>query len=384
MLGSFQCSVFAGDLAGKTILAKGSVEAIDQVNKEKRKLRRRSEIFEVDTIITGEKSKAQFSMSDGGLITLKENTEILISNYKFNQESGEASATLEVVTGGLRSISGLIKKSGGDYQVKTPVGSIGIRGTHFAVNVIEGETFFAVYSGNIDVNLNNQQNLSLGVSENFAFASVNSQGVVTPMTQAPAAISLGFSDSNFEEESSGESSAENTTESQSAQFSGLTFQDSSSSSNAEQQVKGQNINDSELYKESEWQGVSSSPIAELLAVRTGTTTYQNVTQSAINASAGEVSNFSMNMSIDFDNASVPKGSLSFSDAQGEWFAAYSGLINVDRLDLGINFASHGNQKAQGSIFAGFSNGLDEITGGFNLQEINNPSVTADGSFKIKP
>jgi len=392
LVGALQNNALASDSAGKTILAKGTVEAIDQLNKEKRKLRRRSEIFEVDTIITGEKSKAQFSMSDGGLITLKENTEVLISNYKFNQESGEASATLEVVTGGLRSISGLIKKSGGDYQVKTPVGSIGIRGTHFAVNVIEGETFFAVYSGNIDVNLNNQQTLSLGVSENFAFASVNSQGVVTTMTQAPAAISLGFSDSNFEEDTSddgandnsGENSGNNTEESQSAQFSGLTVQYSSSSSNAEQQVEGQNINKSELYKESQWQGVSSSPIAELLAVRTGTTNYQNITQSAINSSAGQVSNFSMNMSIDFDNASVPKGSLSFSDAQGEWFAAYSGLINVDRLDLGINFASHGNQKAQGSIFAGFSNGLDEITGGFNLQEINNPSVTADGSFKIKP
>ncbi|GAA6170984.1 hypothetical protein NBRC116592_06540 [Colwellia sp. KU-HH00111] len=390
LISALQNPVFASNAAGKTILAKGTVEAVSQDSQEKRKLRRRSEIFEVDTITTGEKSKAQFSMSDGGLITLKENTEILVSNYKYDQAAGEASATLEVVTGGLRSISGLIKKSGGDYQVKTPVGSIGIRGTHFAVNVIEGETFFAVYSGNIDVNLNNQQTLSLGVSENFAFASVNAQGVVTPMTQAPEAISLGFSSNDFEEGNSDNgaddslngSSGESSTDS--AQFSGLTVENSSDGANDKQQVEDQNVNESELYKESQWQGVSNSPIAELLAVRTGITTYQNVTDSAINSSAGQVSNFAMNMSIDFDNGSVPSGSLSFSDAQGEWFAAYSGLINVDRLDLGINFASHGNQKAQGSIFAGFTNGLDEITGGFNLHEINNPSVTADGSFKIKP
>ena len=92
----------------------------------------------------------------------------------------------------------------------------------------------------------------------------------------------------------------------------------------------------------------------------------------------------MNMVIDFDNAAVPGGSLSFSDSEGEWFAAYSGLINIDQLDLGINFASHGDNKAQGIIFASFANGLDEIIGGFNLQEINNPSVNADGSFNIRP
>jgi hypothetical protein len=92
----------------------------------------------------------------------------------------------------------------------------------------------------------------------------------------------------------------------------------------------------------------------------------------------------MNMTIDFDNASVPGGTLSFSDSEGEWFAAYSGLINIDQLDLGINFASHGDNRAEGIIFGAFSNGLDEIIGGFDLQEVNNPSVNADGSFTIRP
>ena len=187
-------TAIASEVAGKTILAKGLVESFDQTSKETRKLKRRSEIFSVDKITTGDKSKAQFSMSDGGLITLKENTEVLISEYKYNPEVGEASATLEIVNGGLRSISGLIKKSGGDYQVKTPVGSIGIRGTHFAVEVVGNETLFAVYSGNIDVELNDQSILSLGSTEDFAFASINAQGQVTRMTQAPVGISLGFTD----------------------------------------------------------------------------------------------------------------------------------------------------------------------------------------------
>jgi len=374
---------YAGDVAGKTILAKGKVEAVDQTSKEKRKLRRRSEIFNVDNIITGGKSKAQFSMSDGGLITLKENTEILISDYKFNPDGGEASATIEIVNGGLRSISGLIKKSGGDYQVKTPVGSIGIRGTHFAVEVAGDDVVFAVYSGNIDIQLNDQSTLSLGSTEDYSYASVNSQGEVTPMTQPPASISLGFTDAVSNAQNANSSNTDSTEQNQGSQQN-VQLDNTPTPLTSRSEDLQLVIDDSSVYSEAEWQGVSGTSIAELLAQRTGSLSYNNVIQSEVNSSAGQVSNFTMNMTVDFDNASVPGGSLSFVDSQGEWFATYSGLINIDRLELGINFASHGDNRADGSIFAGFSNGLDELTGGFNLQEINNPSVNANGSFKIQP
>jgi len=377
---SISHTLHASDVAGKTILAKGMVEAFDQASKEKRKLKRRSEIFSVDNITTGNKSKAQFSMSDGGLITLKENTEILISQYKYNPDAGEASATLEVVNGGLRSISGLIKKSGGDYQVKTPVGSIGIRGTHFAVEVVGEDTFFAVYSGNIDVELNDNSILSLGSSEDFAFASVNAQGQVTRMTQAPAIISLGYSDTLSED--TDENTDENGDSEQSSQA--LIVDSGESPLNSDTLENDDSLGDNDVYTESEWQGINGLPIEELIAERTGTLAYNNIIQSTVNSSVGQVSDFTMTMAIDFDNASVPGGTLSFSDSQGEWFAAYSGLINIDQLDLGINFASHGNNKADGIISAGFINGLDEIRGGFSLQEINNPAVNADGSFTIRP
>lgn len=369
------------NVAGKTILAKGQVEGFDSVSQATRKLKRRSQIFSVDSITTGEKSKAQFSMSDGGLITLKENTKILISNYAYRPEQGEASATLEVVSGGLRSISGLIKKSGGDYQVKTPVGSIGIRGTHFAVEVVGDEVLFAVYSGNIDIELTDQRILSLGSSEDFTFASVNSLGEITRMTQAPAQISLGFvspAGDNGENGTDDEGSNSEPSQQSIAAVSTIAPVQAQPIVN-----ENENPNESDLYTESQWQGIGSTT-AELIAERTGTLDYNNVSQFAVNSSVSEVSNFSISMNIDFDNASVPGGTLSFTDSQGEWFAAYSGLINVDQLDLGINFASHGNNKADGIIFAAFSNGLDEIIGGFSLQEINNPSVSADGSFKVNP
>lgn len=368
-------------VAGKTILAKGEVNATNNSSQDVRRLRRRSEIYSIDSIVTGNDSKAQFSMTDGGLITLKANTEVKISGYKFDQDSKQGSATLEVISGGLRSISGLIKKSGGDYQVKTPVGSIGIRGTHFAVEVVDDNVVFGVFSGNIDVKLKNEQILSLGANEDFAFASVNPVGQVTLMTQAPPSIAAGLSTEQSSDKQSESSEQDASSSVETAAVNSESGQTDSDNYNATESEESLDVS---FYNESELQGISGSPIAELIAQRTGTLTYENIINSSISSTQGTVGDLSMTMTIDFDNGSVPGGSISFSDQQGEWFAAYSGLINVDQLELGVNFASHGNNKAEGDISAAFSNGLDEIIGNFHLVEVENKQINAGGSFKIEP
>ena len=101
------------------------------------------------------------------------------------------------------------------------------------------------------------------------------------------------------------------------------------------------------------------------------------------STAGAVSNFQVSMTIDFDNGTVPQGELSFNDAGGEWFAAFNGVVNVDQLELGINFASHGNERAQGQIDTLFVDGIDQILGQFVLSETENPATTAGGIFLIK-
>ena len=45
-------------------------------------------------------------MSDGGLIALKENSELNIANYDFNADTQQGAASIELLKGGLRSISG--------------------------------------------------------------------------------------------------------------------------------------------------------------------------------------------------------------------------------------------------------------------------------------
>lgn len=353
-------------IAGKTILARGAVLATDAESAQQRTLKRRDTVYGVDKITTGEKSKAQFSMSDGGLIALKENSELNIANYEFNTTTQQGSASIELIKGGLRSISGVIKKNGGAYSVKTPVGSIGIRGTHFELQLIDGDMYVAVWDGAIDLTLEDQSVVSLGSNEPFSFAQVTSLGRVIKTTQAPAVFTQTIATI------SDGTSVEQPTEQQSIV-----------QNNTSEKTTDADISITDVYAQQQFQAVNDATLIDQIAQRQGVFNYQ-ATSFDVSSSLGAVSDFSMSMSVDFDNGTVPDGEISFNDAGGNWYAAYSGLIDLTKLDLAVTFASHNNNKATGQIDAVFLNDIDTITGDFSLSEINNPAVNAGGDFRLEP
>ncbi|KTF16430.1 FecR family protein [Pseudoalteromonas sp. H103] len=350
--------------AGKTILARGAVVATDATSEQQRSLKRRDTVYGVDKITTGEKSKAQFSMSDGGLIALKENSVLNIANYEFDAATQQGSASIELIKGGLRSISGVIKKNGGSYNVKTPVGSIGIRGTHFELQLVDGDMYVAVWDGAIDLTLQDNSILSLGSNEAFSFAQVTSVGDVIKTTQAPAIFTQSIASINSNDESEAE-------------------QDQIAENSASENNEDADTLLADVYAEQQFQAVSNAALIDQIAQRQGIFNYQ-ATSFDVSSSLGEVSDFSMSMSVDFDNGTVPDGEISFNDAGGNWYAAYSGFIDLTKLDLAVTFASHNNNKAVGDIDAIFLNDIDTITGDFNLNEISNPAVNSSGSFRLEP
>jgi len=142
--------------------------------------------------------------------------------------------------------------------------------------------------------------------------------------------------------------------------------------------------DTSFISEQAYQGNTNSiPVADLIAARSGSYQYGRLEQFSVQSTEGPVSDFQVSMTVDFDNGTVPQGELSFNDAGGEWFAAFNGVVNVDQLELGINFASHGNERAQGQIDTLFVDGIDQILGQFVLSEIADPTTTAGGIFLIK-
>ena len=119
---------------GKVIISIGKATAV-QADGSTRKLKRRSKIFEGDSIKTLGKSRLQIRFKDGQLIALKEETEFRIDEYKYSgKQDGTESASMILFKGGMRAITGAIgKKNKDSYKLKTPVATLGVRGTHYGL-----------------------------------------------------------------------------------------------------------------------------------------------------------------------------------------------------------------------------------------------------------
>jgi hypothetical protein len=90
-----------------------------------------------DTVVTGAQSHAQLRFSDDALVALKPDSEFRIERYHFaGRDDGSEVAVFRLVKGGFRTLTGQIGKLSGDrYQLLTTQATIGIRGTHYQVQI---------------------------------------------------------------------------------------------------------------------------------------------------------------------------------------------------------------------------------------------------------
>lgn len=99
----------------------------------------KSEVEEGDTLVTEKNTYAQIKFIDNSEVTLKPSTTFKVESFAFDDGKPDAdSATLNLVKGGLRSVTGLLgKRSKEKFALKTPTATIGIRGTTFTADYIE-------------------------------------------------------------------------------------------------------------------------------------------------------------------------------------------------------------------------------------------------------
>ena len=98
----------------------------------------KSEVEAGDTLVTEKNTYALVKFIDNSEITLKPGTTFVVEQfaYQADQPDGDR-ASFNLVKGGLRSLSGLLgKRSKEKFSLKTPVATIGIRGTYFTAEYI--------------------------------------------------------------------------------------------------------------------------------------------------------------------------------------------------------------------------------------------------------
>ena len=128
--------------AGMVVASRGEVIALSDGGS--RELKQGDFIFVEDEIMTSNRSFAVLQFVDGAKVTVRPDSTMIVETYLYNGNSEDA-ATLSLVSGGLRVITGAMAKSNPEnYKVRTPVALMGVRGTEFSVmlcddNVCEEE-----------------------------------------------------------------------------------------------------------------------------------------------------------------------------------------------------------------------------------------------------
>ena len=124
-------AVAAEDSAGMVVASRGEVIAMS--NGGSRELKQGDFVYKNDEIMTSNRSFAVLQFVDGAKVTVRPDSTLIIEQYLY---AGNASdeATLNLVSGGLRVITGAMAKSNPEnYKVRTPVALMGVRGTEFSV-----------------------------------------------------------------------------------------------------------------------------------------------------------------------------------------------------------------------------------------------------------
>ena len=165
-------TVIAADAAGEMLFVKGPVSAEREPPVS---LAKGDTVFVADTIATGEAARAQILMLDGAKIAIRPNSRFRIEEFSYQAPGASAPVAStkkdrsisRLLKGGFRTITGAIgKQHEEDYQVRTPVGVLGIRGTDYTAVFCLGDCGWAP---GVAAGVRIEDGLYLGVTAGIIF-----------------------------------------------------------------------------------------------------------------------------------------------------------------------------------------------------------------------
>lgn len=149
--------------SGKVVFAAGS-SVVSGTAFEERKVEKGEAVISGNLYST-RNGILQIKFDDGGFISLKPNSTFLVEEYRYDPDTPEKnSAKFNLQTGELRTKSGKVgKHNPNHYAMKTPVATIGIRGTTYRLIVIEND-----FGESLSINMGEEGGISI-VAEGIEF-----------------------------------------------------------------------------------------------------------------------------------------------------------------------------------------------------------------------
>lgn len=160
---------------GEIAAIRGKAEAVG-AGKVKRDISLKSMIFSDDTLMTGHQARLQVMFRDSSIISMGPDSEIVIEKYSLNSHGGEMKTRIK--EGAFHIMGGSIAKDSPDsFVTETPVATIGIRGSMFALNLRE-DRLSVVFLGGKGIDVFNS-------SGSVAITNPGFGTIVTDVTEMP-------------------------------------------------------------------------------------------------------------------------------------------------------------------------------------------------------
>lgn len=121
--------------AGRVIFSAGAVTAEDDEG-FRRPLTRHDVVYPGETIETADRARVEIRMRDNALVSLDAESSFAVERYGYEDDAG--SAIMRFLRGTLRTITGAFGKGEDEtYRMITPVATIGVRGTQYALQLCD-------------------------------------------------------------------------------------------------------------------------------------------------------------------------------------------------------------------------------------------------------
>lgn len=169
--GMIAVPVRAAETIGKAEKIEKSVTG--EIDGGKRDLAVPNDVYRDEMIRTGTEAQAHFRFSDETDLKLGPKASLKLDAFVF---SGKKDAAMELVSGSMRFVSG--KGPKGSYLIRTPVATIGLRGTTVEVTIRNGRTYVSLHEGQVQVCTRSGRCMDL--SNACTYLSVDRRGVTTP------------------------------------------------------------------------------------------------------------------------------------------------------------------------------------------------------------
>lgn len=130
----FSFSSWAAGRTGKVLDCQGSVD-LKIGNADWETAAKEVTLNEGDVIRTGANATATLEIENAGIVEIKENSELTLSELTTNSADSSQRTVLDLSLGEILVKAKKLTEDNSRFEVKTPTSVVGVRGTEFAVKV---------------------------------------------------------------------------------------------------------------------------------------------------------------------------------------------------------------------------------------------------------